>query len=173
MNDIISVANLGRRFVTKRFLKKKEIFSAVRDVSFNVERGEIVGVVGESGCGKSTLARLLLRLLEPSKGTIIFEGRDFASFSKGEMRQLRRKMQMVFQDPHSSIDLRFTVRNAVLEPYKVQGVSAGDTDKRLAELLNMVGLDGSLADRYPHQLSGGQKQRVACIGTQSFTNRAG
>lgn len=160
MNDIISVANLGRRFVTKRFLKKKEIFSAVRDVSFNVERGEIVGVVGESGCGKSTLARLLLRLLEPSKGTISFEGRDLASFSKREMRQLRRKMQMVFQDPYSSIDPRFTVRNAVLEPYKVQGVSAGDAHKRVAELLNMVGLDASLANRYPHQLSGGQKQRV-------------
>ncbi len=160
MNDIISVANLGRRFVTKRFLKKKEIFSAVRDVSFNVERGEIVGVVGESGCGKSTLARLLLRLLEPSKGTITFEGRDLASFSKGEMRQLRRKMQMVFQDPYSSIDPRFTVRNAVLEPYKVQGISAGDADNRVTELLNMVGLDASLANRYPHQLSGGQKQRV-------------
>lgn len=160
MNEIVAVQNLSRRFVTKRFLKKSDVFSAVRDVSFSVDRGEIVGVVGESGCGKSTLARLILRLTEPSKGAVTFEGRDLASFSKREMRRLRQKIQMVFQDPYSSIDPRYTVRQAVLEPYKVQGISAGDVEKRVAELLNMVGLDASLARRYPHQLSGGQKQRV-------------
>lgn len=160
MSEIVSVKNLSRRFVTKRFFRKQEVFSAVRDVSFSVDRGEIVGVVGESGCGKSTLARLILRLLEPSAGEIAFEGRDLASFSKREMRRLRQKMQMVFQDPYSAIDPRFTVQNALLEPYKVQGLSPGAADKRVAELLNMVGLDASLARRYPHQLSGGQKQRV-------------
>jgi oligopeptide/dipeptide ABC transporter ATP-binding protein len=160
MSEIISVKNLSRRFVTKRFFRKQEVFSAVRDVTFSVDRGEIIGVVGESGCGKSTLARLILRLLEPSAGEITFEGRDLAFFSKREMRRLRQKMQMVFQDPYSSIDPRFTVQNALLEPYKVQGLSPGKADKRVAELLNMVGLDASLARRYPHQLSGGQKQRV-------------
>ncbi|MCB4919389.1 ABC transporter ATP-binding protein [Brucella intermedia] len=160
MTGILTVSNLSRRFVTKRLWRKPEIFSAVRDVSFDVARGEIVGVVGESGCGKSTLARLILRLLEPSEGGVAFEGRDLASLSKQEMQRSRQKMQMVFQDPYSSIDPRFTAREALLEPFRVQGMRAAGTENRIAELLTMVGLDASLARRYPHQLSGGQKQRV-------------
>ncbi|KQU86325.1 peptide ABC transporter ATP-binding protein [Ensifer sp. Root31] len=160
MTEILSVKNLSRRFVTKRLWRGAEVFSAVRNVSFNASRGEIVGVVGESGCGKSTLARLILRLIEPSSGEIFFEGSDLASFSKREMRRSRQKMQMVFQDPYSSIDPRFTIQSALLEPFKVQGQLPAKPDQRVLELLNMVGLDASFAHRYPHQMSGGQKQRV-------------
>lgn len=160
MTEILSVANLSRRFVNRRLWRKAEVFSAVRDVTFGVARGEIVGVVGESGCGKSTLARLILRLMEPSDGNVAFEGRDLASLSKGELRRLRQKMQMVFQDPYSSIDPRFTVREALLEPFSVQGMMPAEPESSIAELMTMVGLDASLATRYPHQLSGGQKQRV-------------
>ncbi len=160
MTEILSVQNLSRQFVTKHMWRKADVFTAVRDVSFNVERGEIVGVVGESGCGKSTLARLILRLMAPSSGSVYFEGRDVASFSKRELRRLRQKFQMVFQDPYSSIDPRFRIREALLEPFAVQGVALERKEARVAELLDMVGLDPSLARRYPHQMSGGQKQRI-------------
>ncbi len=160
MSEILSVQNLSRQFVTKHMWRKDDVFSAVRDVSFKVERGEIVGVVGESGCGKSTLARLVLRLLAPSSGSVHFEGRDVASFPKRELRRLRQKFQMVFQDPYSSIDPRFKIREALLEPFVVQGVALERKDDRVADLLDMVGLDPSLGRRYPHQMSGGQKQRI-------------
>jgi oligopeptide/dipeptide ABC transporter ATP-binding protein len=135
---------------------------AVNDVSFSVGTGRVVGVVGESGCGKSTLARLILRLIEPTGGSIGFEDLDLLAQKPKAIRALRARMQMVFQDPYSAIDPRYTVRAAVLEPFQVQGVklSSAEAENKTNELLTMVGLSPELAASYPHQLSGGQKQRV-------------
>ena len=152
------------RGLTKRFAAPSCPFPpprhmhAVNGVSFDLARGRTVGVVGESGCGKSTLARLVLRLIEPSGGAITFEGSDLLATPAGEMRRLRARMQMVFQDPYSAIDPRYTVARAVAEPFVVQGrrPAPGEVDALLA----MVGLNPGLADSFPHQISGGQKQRV-------------
>ena len=131
---------------------------AVRDVSLNIAKGAVVGVVGESGCGKSTLARLVLRLLDPTSGTVSYDGTDLTALKPGAMRAMRRKMQMVFQDPYSSLDPRYTVADVLTELYVVQGVSM--QSGRVAQLLAQVGLPGTTAQSYPHQLSGGQRQRV-------------
>jgi len=117
--------------------------------------------VGESGCGKSTLARLILRLIEPSGGTVAFDGDDLLAKTPAQMRKLRARMQMVFQDPYSAIDPRYTIRRAVAEPFEVQGVTPDRSMKdEVDALLEMVGLNPGLASSYPHQISGGQKQRV-------------
>ncbi|MCX6847842.1 MAG: dipeptide/oligopeptide/nickel ABC transporter ATP-binding protein, partial [Verrucomicrobia bacterium] len=132
--------------------------TAVRDVTITIPRDSITGVVGESGCGKSTLARLVLRLIEPTAGRIHFDGADLMALRPDDMRRLRRRMQMVFQDPYSSLDPRFTIADVLAEPFRVQGdrVSAG----AIADLLEQVGLAAEMAGAYPHQLSGGQRQRV-------------
>jgi oligopeptide/dipeptide ABC transporter ATP-binding protein len=136
--------------------------TAVNEVTLDVPRGLVTGVVGESGCGKSTLARLVLRLLDPSSGQVNFDGVDLASLNPAKLRALRRRMQFVFQDPYSSIDPRYSVRAALLEPAQVQGMamSAAEATEKVHALMGMVGLNPALADSYPHQLSGGQKQRV-------------
>ena len=163
MNALVEVQNLGRHFSSRRGLfGAPQTMWAVSDVSFEIPRGEMLGVVGESGCGKSTLARLILRLIEPSEGRVLFDGVDMSELPPGDLRMLRRRMQMVFQDPYSSIDPRYRVRDTLLEPFRVQRMrlgSAAAADK-VAELLEMVGLSTEMASRYPHQLSGGQKQRV-------------
>jgi oligopeptide/dipeptide ABC transporter ATP-binding protein len=133
---------------------------AVNELSLEIERGRVVGVVGESGCGKSTLARLILRLIEPSAGSVTFDGIDLMRLPSAELRRLRRRMQMVFQDPYSAIDPRYRIREALLEPFQVQGLRPDNPEKIVEDLLEMVGLNPEFADRYPHQLSGGQKQRV-------------
>ena len=131
---------------------------AVRGVSLSISKGSVVGVVGESGCGKSTLARLVLRLIEPTSGTVTYDGTDLTALKPGPMRAMRRRMQMVFQDPYSSLDPRYTVADVLTEPYVVQGVKL--PTGRVAELLAQVGLSAATAQSYPHQLSGGQRQRV-------------
>ena len=135
---------------------------AVNGISFDLYPGETLGVVGESGCGKSTLARLVLRLLDANRGQVVFDGVDLATLSAGALRPWRRRMQLVFQDPYSSIDPRYTIRAALLEPLLVQGVAlnAQQTSDKVNALMAMVGLNPTLAASYPHQLSGGQKQRV-------------
>jgi oligopeptide/dipeptide ABC transporter ATP-binding protein len=159
MPDFVSLQNVSRRFETPGgWLSKPRRMLAVRDVSMSIPRGGIVGVVGESGCGKSTLARLVLRLLEPTAGTVRFEGTDLGSLTAAELRLLRRRMGMVFQDPYSSLDPRFTVADVLAEPFAVQ--RAERPANRVADLLDQVGLSRSMADSYPHQLSGGQRQRV-------------
>ena len=161
--NLVQARGLSRIFSSRASLfGKKRLLAAVSDVDLDVPRGRVTGVVGESGCGKSTLARLVLRLLEPSSGSIHFDGIDLAGVPPPALRTLRRRMQMVFQDPYSSIDPRYSVRNAVLEPLQVQGVQldAAAQDARVASLMSMVGLNPTLAASYPHQLSGGQKQRV-------------
>jgi oligopeptide transport system ATP-binding protein len=134
---------------------------AVDDVSLTIRRGETLGLVGESGSGKSTVGRSILRLYEPTAGAVHFDGVDLESLGDGELRRMRQRMQMIFQDPQSSLDPRMTVREIVAQPLDIHGlVTRGERRARVEELLTMVGLDPSTADRYPHQFSGGQRQRI-------------
>lgn len=162
MTNLLEVRNLSKIFTSSGGpFRKARAMHAVNDVSFDLPKGRVIGVVGESGCGKSTLARLILRLIEPSSGTLRFDGDDLRAKSPAQMRRLRAHMQMVFQDPYSAIDPRYTVARAVMEPFEVQGRNPEKSgDIVVAELLTMVGLNPGLAGSFPHQISGGQKQRV-------------
>jgi ABC-type oligopeptide transport system ATPase subunit len=134
---------------------------AVDDVSFDIQSGETLGLVGESGSGKSTLGRLLLRLIEPTSGNILFEGRDLLAATHSEMRRLRRDMQIIFQDPFGSLDPRMRVDDIIAEPLIIhERLNAPVRRERIAELLRAVGLDQSAMRRFPHEFSGGQRQRV-------------
>jgi oligopeptide/dipeptide ABC transporter ATP-binding protein len=159
MSDLVTLEHLSKRFDSPGgWLSKPRSMMAVRDVSLSIPKRGVMGVVGESGCGKSTLARLVLRLLEPTAGSVTFDGVDLTTLPKAQLRRLRRRMGMVFQDPYSSLDPRFTVADVLTEPFTVQGTKPGAT--RIADLLDQVGLSRGMADSYPHQLSGGQRQRV-------------
>jgi peptide/nickel transport system ATP-binding protein len=134
---------------------------AVDDVSFSISRGETLGLVGESGCGKSTVGRTILRLYEPTAGRIVFDGKDITTLSQNEIRPLRRRMQMVFQDPYASLNPRHSVGRIVGEPLRVHGLSGRkESSSRVRELLEIVGLPADAATRYPHEFSGGQRQRI-------------
>ncbi|MDQ5874942.1 MAG: ABC transporter ATP-binding protein [Actinomycetota bacterium] len=133
---------------------------AVDGVSFEIKRGETLGLVGESGCGKTTVGRALLRLYDPTEGKIFFEDKDIATLSGKELRQLRRRMQMIFQDPYSSLNPRQNVGNIVSEPLKVHGIGGKNVEVQVRELLDTVGLPKGSANRYPHEFSGGQRQRI-------------
>jgi len=145
---------------------------AVDDVTLDIQSGETLGLVGESGSGKSTLGRLILRLIEPTTGSIRFEGRDLVSLKRGDMRQLRRDMQVIFQDPFASLDPRYRVEDIIAEPLIIHGERRGnghpgprgrskmDIRQSVSELLRAVGLDESARMRYPHEFSGGQRQRI-------------
>jgi len=143
---------------------------AVDDVSLDIHSGETLGLVGESGSGKSTLGRLILRLIEPTSGSVRFEDRDLLAASRGEMRRLRRDMQIIFQDPFASLDPRFRVEDIIAEPLIIHGEAGavpwprsaqqGGLQGRVVELLRAVGLDESILRRYPHEFSGGQRQRI-------------
>jgi len=162
MSPLLQVRNLSKRFSSGGgILRKPRLMYAVNEVSFDLAKGHVTGVVGESGCGKSTLARLILRLIKPSSGEVHFDGRDLLAESPAAMRALRARMQMVFQDPYSAIDPRYTIARAIMEPFVIQHRSPENSAaKEVAALLDMVGLAPGLADSYPHQLSGGQKQRI-------------
>jgi len=134
---------------------------AVDGVTFDITKGETLGLVGESGCGKTTVGRTILRLYDPTEGRIIFEGNDIARLAQREMRKLRGRMQMVFQDPYSSLNPRQNVGNLIAEPLKIHGIASGDDARRRAEeLLDIVGLPKASTARYPHEFSGGQRQRI-------------
>lgn len=135
---------------------------AVDDVSFTLERGKTLGIVGESGCGKTTTGRTILRLEEPTSGQIIFDGRDITKLSKHEMRKLRKDMQLIFQDPFSSLDPRMTVSQAIEEPIKLAGLIKDKNKRfmRVLELMDTVGLAQRLVNTYPHELDGGRRQRI-------------
>ena len=134
---------------------------AVDGVSFKLTRGETLGLVGESGCGKSTTGRALIRLIEPTSGTVRFDGTDLATLNGGDLRRGRRRMQMIFQDPYSSLNPRMTAGGIIGEPLDIHGIgSRRDRRERVRELLGTVGLNPDFADRYPHEFSGGQRQRI-------------
>lgn len=134
---------------------------AVDDVTFDIRQGETFGLVGESGCGKSTLGRVILRLQEPTAGTVRFDGVDLTRLSPRQMRKLRQQMQIIFQDPFGSLNPRFTIGDIIAEPLVVHGVAKGrEIEERVAELMRLVGLDPSRRNHYPHEFSGGQRQRV-------------
>jgi oligopeptide/dipeptide ABC transporter ATP-binding protein len=162
-DELLIVENLVKRFPIKGGLLGRTVATvdAVSGVSFSVNRGETLGLVGESGCGKSTTARAVLRLHEPDSGSIIFDGRDVMALSKRELRMMRREMQVVFQDPYASLNPRWQVSSIVGEPLTVQLGSKGSAvADRVAELLALVGLNPEHGNRYPHEFSGGQRQRI-------------
>jgi oligopeptide transport system ATP-binding protein len=163
-DDLLVAENVKKYFpITQGILIRHEVASvkAVDDVSFTVKRGETLGIVGESGCGKSTLARCLMRLLEPSAGKIVFDGREITSLSRSEMRPLRREMMMVFQDPYASLNGRKRVGFIVGEPLEVHGIGNDkERKRRVQELLEIVGLNPEHYNRFPHEFSGGQRQRI-------------
>ena len=159
---ILEVTDLVKRFPIKGGFFGRVVASvdAVSGVSFTVNRGETLGLVGESGCGKSTTARAILRLHEPDSGSIIFDGRDVMALDKNELRKLRREMQVVFQDPYASLNPRWQINSIVGEPLAVQDAPKDQRDTRVAELLALVGLNPEHGNRYPHEFSGGQRQRI-------------
>ena len=158
---LLSVRGLVKEFHMKaqRGRRRKRVVQAVTDVSFDVARGETLGLVGESGSGKTTVGRCVLRLIEPTSGSVTFEGRDLAHVEFDEMRALRRKMQIVFQDPYASLDPKMTVGASIAEPLVVQGVD-GNHEEKVVSLLELVGLSADHARRFPHEFSGGQRQRI-------------
>jgi oligopeptide/dipeptide ABC transporter ATP-binding protein len=159
---IIEGRNLAKRFGGKKgFFQSSPTVYAVNDVSISVWPGETFAIVGESGCGKSTLARLLLRLIEPSDGSVHYQGNDITELPAGEMRALRSEMQIIFQDPFASLNPRMTVGSIIAEPIRLHGLAQGKAvEDRVAELLRTVGLRPEYANRYPHEFSGGQRQRI-------------
>ena len=160
--DLLKVTNLVKNFdlrVNNGARRKKRIVQAVTNVSFSVGKGQTLGLVGESGSGKTTVGRCILRLIEPTSGTVEFEGQDLGSLKFEELRALRRKMQIVFQDPFASLDPKMTVGSSISEPLIVQNVPGDHADK-VIELLELVGLSADHAQRFPHEFSGGQRQRI-------------
>ena len=160
---LIEVENLSVHFPIRRGLLKRQVGAvrAVDGVSFSVKRGETLGLVGESGCGKSTTGLAMLRLLEATSGAIRFDGVDLSTFAGESLRKARRDMQMVFQDPYSSLNPRMTVGSIIIEPLNVHGVGVpAERRARVQELMQLVGLNPAFINRYPHEFSGGQRQRV-------------
>jgi oligopeptide transport system ATP-binding protein len=163
MSPIVRAEGLLKHFPSRgRWGRRAAPVRAVDGVSLQVLPGETLGLVGESGCGKSTLGRLVLRLLDPTGGRIEFEGRDITTLGQRALRPLRRQMQIIFQDPYSSLNPRMTVRGALREPLRVHRLVAGrdEEEARVAALLSRVGLRPEHMDRYPHEFSGGQRQRI-------------
>ncbi|MDP4125388.1 MAG: dipeptide ABC transporter ATP-binding protein [Bacillota bacterium] len=161
---LLQVENLQKYFpIRKGIIVQKHVgdVKAVDGVSFDIRRGETLGMVGESGCGKSTIGRTILRLLEPTGGKVIFEGKVINGFSGEEMRKMRSQMQMIFQDPYASLNPRMRVGDIIGEPILIHGVSnRAEREKRVRKLLDVVGLSPYHGARYPHEFSGGQRQRI-------------
>ena len=158
-DKLLEVRNLKKYFKSPR-----GTVHAVDDVTFDIERGKTLGIVGESGCGKSTTGRCLLRLLEPTSGEVYFEGKNICDAGKREMRKLRKDMQIIFQDPYSSLNPRKTVQEIIAEPLKLNKIipnaTKADIEKRVLQLMDTVGLAERLINTYPHELDGGRRQRI-------------
>jgi len=160
---LLSVRDLKKHFPIRKGVLQRQVGAvrAVDGVSFDVGAGETLGLVGESGCGKSTTGRVVTKLLEPTSGEIVFDGRRIEGFSRGHMRPLRRDVQIIFQDPYSSLNPRHTIGTIVGAPFRVQGTKTEHGVKReVQQLLERVGLNPEHYNRYPHEFSGGQRQRI-------------
>jgi len=161
---LVEVRDLVKHFPVRQGLLQRQVGAvrAVDGVSFDVMRGETLGLVGESGCGKSTTARLLLRLMEPTGGSVKFEGEEIAHIKGGRLKEMRRGMQMIFQDPYSSLNPRKTVGTIIGEPFTIHGLAKGEGERKRAvrDLMDRVGLNPEHYNRYPHEFSGGQRQRI-------------
>ncbi len=159
----IQVRNLKKHFPILRGVLRRQVgaVQAVDGLTFNIYKGETLGLVGESGCGKSTTGRAILQLLKPTDGQVVFKDQELTKLSGGELRKARRHMQMIFQDPYASLNPRMTVGNIVGEPLEIHNIgNAKNRRKRVQELLKLVGLNPYFVNRYPHEFSGGQRQRI-------------
>ena len=171
---LLEVRDLKKHFPITRGMWSRTVghVKAVDGVSFDILPGEVLGLVGESGCGKTTTGRCVLRLIEPTSGEILFEGRDVLALDRGEMRRLRRRMQIIFQDPYSSLNPRITVGGMLAEALRIHGIAEGEAAQaRIRQLLEIVGLFPEHAGRYPHEFSGGQRQRIGIARALSVEPR--
>lgn len=169
---LLSVRDLKQWFPVKKwFFEKKRYVKAVDGLTFDLYEGETLGIAGESGCGKSTMIRSALRLIEPTSGTVVYEGRDITHIKQKELKEIRKQMQIVFQDPYSSLDAQWKVGQIIEEPLIISkaDMTKKQREERVKELMSLVGLDPSYVDRYPHEFSGGQKQRIV-IASALATN---
>ncbi len=162
---LVKVENLKKYFpITRGIVFQKEIGAvrAVDDISFEIHRGETLGLVGESGCGKSTTGRTIIQLYRPTSGKVYYQDRDLSDLKSRDLRHLRRNMQIIFQDPYASLDPRMTVGNIIAEPLEIHGIGKSKKERRerVKELLRLVGLNPYFINRYPHEFSGGQRQRI-------------
>src|ERR671929_33558 len=162
--ELLRVEHLKMYFpITQGIILQRQVgwVRAVDDITFTVTRGETLGLVGESGCGKSTTGRAILQLYKPTGGTVDFLGKNLTHLSGGELRKMRREMQMIFQDPYASLNPRMTVGSIIGEPLEIHNLAKGkQKQQRVEELLRVVGLNPYFANRYPHEFSGGQRQRI-------------
>src|ERR671927_885868 len=161
---LLQVQNLKMHFpITQGIILQRQVgaVKAVDDISFDIKSGETLGLVGESGCGKSTTGRAILQLYKPTAGEVMFAGRDLVKLSGGDMRRMRRELQMIFEDPYASLNPRMTVGSIIGEPLEIHNLAKGrEKTERVQELLRTVGLNPYFANRYPHEFSGGQRQRI-------------
>lgn len=167
-DTILKVDNLKVYFpVSNGFLKKKSFVKAVDGISFEIKKGETFGLVGESGCGKSTTGRAIVKIYKPTDGTVEFEGKDVTTIKGGDIKQFKKDMQMIFQDPYASLNPRMTVGEIIREPMDIHGIydTKEEREKRVRELLEIVGLKPDHIRRYPHEFSGGQRQRIGIART--------
>ena len=163
MKKLVEIKNIVKHFPVQKGLFKRTVglVKAVDDVSFEIYEGETLGLVGESGCGKSTLGKLLVRLINPTLGNVIFDNKNLDSFSNKKLREQRQFFQMIFQDPNSSLDPRATVGKSIEEGLIIHGIkNKQERQKRIKEMLNLVGISANATERFPHEFSGGQRQRI-------------